>query len=263
MKLEISNGAFQYEKGIDVIKNISFSLNDNEVLSILGPNGAGKSTLLICLAGFQRLSSGDVFLDGKNINKMTETEISKIIAYVPQNHNPTFDYTVKEFVLLGRAPHIGLMASPGKEDIEIALQAIRDVGIEHLVSKPYTQISGGERQLVLIARALCQQPKILLMDEPTSHLDYGNQVIMMKRIEHLRDMGYAIVMTSHFPDQVLMCSDKVAVVNNHTIVTFGTPSEVMTEENLSATYRIPISLINCDLQKRKVCIPDFDNLILE
>ena len=231
-------------------------------MSILGPNGAGKSTLLACVAGLFPLKQGNVFLSGISLSEMKPSNIAKIIGFVPQTHTPAFDFTVEEFVLLGRSPHIGMIGAPSPGDREIALEALHEMGIENLRDRYYTRVSGGERQLVMIARALAQQPRILLLDEPTAHLDYGNQLIMVKRVEKLVGHGYSIIMTTHFPDQVFMCSDKVAVIKDHTLLEYGPPLNVLTEERLSSVYGVDISLLRTDLQKRPLCVPDYDSLEL-
>ena len=258
--LDIRDASYRYPNGSDVFERVSFTVERGQIVSILGPNGAGKSTLLMCVAGLFALHKGEILLKGKPIQHMKMEDVAKLVGFVPQNHYPTFDYTVEEFVLLGRSPHIGMLSSPGEKDCEIAAAAIAEMGLEQFRNRIYTQLSGGERQLVLIARALCQQPEILLLDEPTAHLDYGNQIRMLKLVERLRNAGYTILMTTHFPDHVFMCCDKVVIVKDKGLFACGRPEEVMTEQMLRDTYGVPVYLRSSDVQKREICIPDYDGL---
>ena len=258
--LDIRDAAYRYPSGSDVFEHVSFTVDRGEIVSILGPNGAGKSTLLTCVAGLFDLHKGEILLKGTPMHAMKMEDVAKLVGFVPQNHYPTFDYTVEEFVLLGRSPHIGMLSSPGEKDREIAAASIAEMGLQHFRGRIYTQLSGGERQLVLIARALCQQPQILLLDEPTAHLDYGNQIRMLKLVERLRDSGYTILMTTHFPDHVFMCCDKVVIIKDKGLFACGRPEEVMTEKTLLETYGVPVFLRGSDVQKREICIPDYDGL---
>ncbi len=258
--IQVRDAAFFYEKGRMVFSDVSLTVQKSELVSILGPNGAGKSTLLACLAGLQPLSAGQIAICGKAVESYPREDLARIVGFVPQTHAAVFDYTVLEFVTLGRSPHINMFASPTREDTEMAEQAIETMHIGHLRDKLYTRISGGERQLVLIARAIAQNPQILLLDEPTAHLDYGNQIKMVKRMEGLRNAGYTIITTTHFPDHVFMCCDQVAVIHENRLAGFGPPGTVLTEEMLEKIYGVSISLCSTPLQKRSLCVPDYDGL---
>ncbi|MBR1610972.1 MAG: ABC transporter ATP-binding protein, partial [Methanobrevibacter sp.] len=167
---EVRNISFSYDDE-EIFSGISFSIDKGDVLCILGPNGTGKTTLIKCLNGLHDISSGEILINGKNIKKLSFREISTHIGYIPQSHVPSFPFKVIDVVVMGRAPYLNLTDSPKKEDMDIAVNALKTLGIEHLRNKEYTNLSGGERQLVFLARILCQQPDILILDEPTSHLD--------------------------------------------------------------------------------------------
>lgn len=258
---EVKNIAFSYD-GEEIFSNISFSIDKGDVLCILGPNGTGKTTLIKCLNGLHEIDSGEILINGKNIKKLSFKEISKHIGYIPQSHVPSFPFKVLDVVLMGRAPYLNLTGSPKKEDVDIALKSLRTLGIEYLKDKEYTNLSGGERQLVFLARILCQQPDILILDEPTSHLDFGNQIKLLEIIDNLSKSGLSIIMSSHFPDHAFLSSNKVAIMKNKRFIDFGTPDDVVTESNLKKAYSIDVKLIELD-DKRKVCVPLKTNLELD
>jgi iron complex transport system ATP-binding protein len=258
---EVKNIAFSYD-GEEIFSNISFSIGKGDVLCILGPNGTGKTILIKCLNGLHEIDSGEILINGKNIKKLSFKEISKHIGYIPQSHVPSFPFKVLDVVLMGRAPYLNLTDSPKKEDVDIALKSLRTLGIEYLKDKEYTNLSGGERQLVFLARILCQQPDILILDEPTSHLDFGNQIKLLEIIDNLSKSGLSIIMSSHFPDHAFLSSNKVAIMKNKRFIDFGTPDDVVTESNLKKAYSIDVKLIELD-DKRKVCVPLKTNLELD
>jgi len=257
MKLEIKNAGYHYDPaGFNGFGDISFTIEDGEVMSILGPNGCGKTTLLKCLNNLIKLQNGTIFIDDRDITHLPRPEIARAIGYVPQMHQPAFPFSVLDAVLVGRAPHLGMMDSPKAKDIQIAEESLETMGIAYLRDKPYTQISGGERQLVIFARVLAQQPSLLLLDEPTSHLDFGNQVRLLKIVQKLSSTGLPIIMTSHFPDHAFLVSSKVALMQKGRVLEIGTPDEVITDENLEKVYNIKVRVINVDSGiNRKICVP--------
>lgn len=233
MIYEVENVNFKYESDKRLIlDNVSLSLNEGEVMSILGPNGAGKTTLLNCLAALSVPDSGTIRLCGRNIGDMKVKEIASLVSYVPQNHIPAFSYTVMNFVLMGRAPKIGMFERPKDRDIEITMKILEEMGLSDLADKPYTEISGGERQKVTIARALVQEPKAILFDEPTAHLDYGNQIKILRLIKHLSEKGYAVIITTHNPDHAIMLGGTVSVLSRDGNLQSGPVSEIITESKL-------------------------------
>lgn len=258
---EVKNISFSYDDE-EIFSDISFSIEKGDVLCILGPNGTGKTTLIKCLNGLHEISSGEILINGKNIKKLSFKEISTHIGYIPQSHVPSFPFKVIDVVVMGRAPYLNLTDSPKKEDMDIAVNALKTLGIEHLLDKEYTNLSGGERQLVFLARILCQQPDILILDEPTSHLDFGNQIKLLEIIDNLAKSGLSIIMSSHFPDHAFLSSNKVAIMKNKKFIDFGTPNDVVTEKNLRNAYSIDVKLIELD-DKRKVCVPLKTNLELD
>jgi iron complex transport system ATP-binding protein len=255
MLLDVRCASFRYGDGRYFFKDVSFSLEPGRILSIIGPNGAGKSTLLNCVSGILKLDEGNIFLKGENQRTMKSRDIAKIIGYVPQSHTPVYGYTVRDFVVMGRAPYIGIFASPGKREYEIAEGAMVTMGISHLADRPYTEISGGERQQVSIARVIAQQPKIIMMDEPTSSLDYGNQMLVVKMIRRLAAEGYTVIMTTHTPDHAIMLDDTVALLDRDGKMHIGNTNEIMREDILKKVYRTDLKLVYVEQAGRMVCIP--------
>lgn len=241
-----------------IVKDISVKVQSGEVLTLLGPNGVGKTTFFKTILGFLKLHGGEIKLDGQNIQHWKKSKLAKVIGYVPQAHIPPFPFTVLDVVVMGRTAHLGIFASPSKKDIRIAEESLEALDVAYLKDKTYTEISGGERQMVLVARALTQEPEILVMDEPTSNLDFGNQVKVLKQINKLSKKGLGIIMTSHFPDHAFLCSTKVALLEKNNIFTVGSVDEVITEDKLRAAYGVNvkiISSINNEDILIKSCVP--------
>jgi iron complex transport system ATP-binding protein len=244
MVLEVRGLRFAYRKNL-VLDGVNLSLNAGEILVLLGPNGCGKSTLLKCINRVLKPLGGVVLLEDKEILKMEEKEVSKHFGYVPQDHKPPFPYKVIDFVLLGRTPYLGMFSSPNKKDYEIAMDALRIVGIESFADRPYTELSGGERQLVLIARALASEAKILLLDEPTAHLDFKNTHRVLETIRRLvKERGLSAIITLHDPNLAQKYGDRIAVIHNRRIEKFGYPEEVINEELIRKVYGIEVELLS-------------------
>jgi iron complex transport system ATP-binding protein len=256
MIYEARNIVFSYPNSErTVLNNVSLTLEEGEILTILGPNGAGKSTLLNCLAGLLNPDSGEIFLTGKKLSSMDYKEIARIASYVQQTHNPVFPYTVLHFVTMGRAPGIGLFQKPGKKDEKAAWNALELLGISHLAHKSYMEISGGERQQATIARSIVLKPKVILFDEPTAHLDYGNQLKVLRIIKSLANRGFAVVMTTHNPDHPLLLGGSVAVLDKKGYLEKGPYEKIVTEERLNKLYRAKIRLMPVPDSARLTCIP--------
>lgn len=254
--LRVENAEFYYDATHEGgFKEVSFSLKPGQVLSILGPNGCGKTTLLKCLTGIFKLQKGRVWLDDVDIVRLERSAIARKTGYVPQVHQPAFPFSVLDAVLVGRAPHLGFLESPGDKDVAIAETAIEALGITHLKHRSYTELSGGERQLVVFARVMAQQPSLILLDEPTSHLDFGNQIRVLRLIEELASTGLPIIMTSHFPDHAFLISSKVAIMRKGEFLAFGPPDEVITEANLEAIYGIKVKVVDVGSAGYRVCVP--------
>ena len=192
-----------------------------------------------------------------NIASWSSRMLAQKIGYVPQNHTPPFAYPVLDVVTMGRLSRISPVASPSAHDVDVAMASLERLGVAHLADKLYTQISGGERQMVLIARALAQEPEMLVMDEPTASLDYGNQVKVLRQISRLAREGMSIIMTTHFPDHAFLCASKVGLITRDW-VRFGDPDDVVTEQSLGETYGVDVRIVKehtCDCGTLKGCIP--------
>lgn len=245
MIVKVTDAGFSYNGTRKVFEGIEFAVEESEILSILGPNGCGKTTLLRCINGLLKLEKGEVRIEGESVRSLKRNDVSKKVGYVPQTHELTFPYTVLEMVLMGRAPHLGLFSSPSRKDIRIAEEAIETLGISHLMDRPYPNISGGEAQLVLIARALAAQPKVLLLDEPTSHLDFKNQMVILDMLDKLaKEKNIATVMTTHFPNHALSISDKVLLMGNGKDALVGDTEDVLTECNLREVFEMDVRIIS-------------------
>ncbi|MDD4281385.1 MAG: ABC transporter ATP-binding protein [Candidatus Methanofastidiosa archaeon] len=256
--MSVSGLTFGYGES-PVFADLSFSVEKGSILCILGPNGTGKSTLIKCLAGLLAPQGGAVEVDGTPLFSLRAHERARRIGYVPQAHSSTFPYTVLDMVSLGRAPHLGLFAAPSAADYGIARASLEAVGILHLGGRPSTEISGGELQLALIARVLTQQPNILLLDEPTAHLDFGNQMRILSVVRRLSRDGMTVVMSSHFPDHAFVASDTVAIMRDRSFKAMGAPEEVITDESMKETYGIGVRVTDVPgIVRRKVCVPLMD-----
>lgn len=240
--LEVKDLSGGYGKK-DIIQDISFSLHSGDVLGILGPNGCGKTTLFKLLLGFLPRSKGEIYIRGISTRKLTGKQLAHELAYIPQAHSPAFNYKVIDMVLLGRTAHIPFLATPGQEDYSLAASALCMLNIKNLAEKEYTKISGGERQLVLIARAICQQAKILIMDEPSANLDYANQQLVLHTVKSLARKGYTIIFSTHSPDQPFRLANKVLLVKNGKNQGFGPPEKVLTSKILKEIYGINIEIV--------------------
>lgn len=252
--LELNDLAFGY--GARTIgSGVTLTLQPGEVLALLGPNGAGKTTLFKTILGLLALQQGQVLFDGVPLDTLTRTERAKRIAYVPQAHAALFPFSVHDVVLMGRAAQVPPSSAPGKQDRKVTMAALERLGMAHLSDRPYTEISGGERQMVLIARALAQQPKVLVMDEPTASLDYGNQMRVLSHVRQLAKEGMAIVLSTHNPDHVFMVADRVALLHDGALVASGHPADVLTPQKIRQLYDIDVVMGTLPGGVSQVCSP--------
>ncbi|MGD9867555.1 MAG: ABC transporter ATP-binding protein [Hyphomicrobiales bacterium] len=242
--------------GHAVGRDIDIDVREGEVLCLLGPNGGGKTTLFKTMLGLLTAQQGTVRIGGAPIASLPRGEIARRIAYVPQAHTAHFPYRVIDMVLMGRTAHLGPFATPGPRDRERARAALATLGIGHLAESEYTRISGGQRQLALIARALAQDAPTLVMDEPTASLDFGNQVLVLSQIRQLRQTGLSIVLSTHDPDHAFACADRVAILARGGIVALGKPDKVVTPARLKDIYGVTVSIGRLK-GGQTVCAPSF------
>lgn len=234
--LEIYNLSYTYKTGIKVLDNISCTLGSGELVSILGSNGAGKSTFFKCILGLLPGYEGLILLKKKNTTDICARELAGEVAYIPQAHYPTFNYSVLDMVLMGTAGRLSNLENPGNKEERAAEMALDRMGILHLRDRGYGQISGGEQQLVLMARALIQNAQIWILDEPTASLDYGNQIRVMKTLQELSVAGYLLIQSIHNPYQALEYSDRIIAIKDGTIIADGKPEQVMSSNLIKTLY---------------------------
>jgi iron complex transport system ATP-binding protein len=271
--LSFHSVTFGYTRARPILQDVTFDLRPGRIAAILGPNGAGKTTLLSLTLGWLSAWTGEIRLNGTPLRALSPRERGQRMALVPQAEHTPFDYTVLEYVLMGRTPHLPPLDMPSAQDTEIALNALAQVGIESLAQRPVPQLSGGERQLMLLARALTQLTNyqspitnlptshssslssslptshLLLLDEPTSHLDLRNKARLIEILRRLRDSGVTILMTNHEPDVVLALADDVLLMEPGASPQFGPVDETLTAEALSRVYEHPIRLVQVNGHK--------------
>ena len=239
MNLTVEHGAFSYKKGgREILHDVNFSLGSGEILAILGPNGAGKTTLLRCVMGFLKWTGGRSLLDGEDIAAMPPRALWRKLAYVPQARGRASGALVENMVLLGRSNRIGALSQPGAKDYAAVDAVLERLSIAHLRGKRCDEISGGELQMALIARALVADPVCVIFDEPESNLDFRNQLIVLETMERLRDEGVACLFNTHYPDHALRCADKALLLSKTGAPVYGGAFQVITEEAIGAAFGV-------------------------
>ena len=254
MSIEVSNLSFSYGER-SVLDNINFTAYDNQLLSVLGPNGVGKSTLFRCILGLLHGYKGQIRLNGIDIKSLSIKEIAKLIAYIPQSHYPSFNFSVFDMVLMGTTVQLSYFSSPGLQQRMLVESALDRLGIIHLKHRGYTQISGGERQLVLMARALVQKAKILILDEPTANLDFGNQILVLTQMKSLAREGYTVIQSTHNPEQTFLFSDAVMAMKGGRVLACGTPGKIFTKDLIQNLYGVEVEMQSLYEDRARVCIP--------
>ncbi|HUL91366.1 MAG TPA: ABC transporter ATP-binding protein [Burkholderiales bacterium] len=256
MKLEARDLAYGY-RGHVVGQGANLTLSAGEIVCILGPNGGGKTTLFRTLLGLIAPLGGEVLLEGSSLHRRPRSAIARMLGYVPQAHTGYFPFTVQDVVLMGRTAHLSPFATPLRSDREQAMAAIERVGLATLADSEYTRISGGERQLALIARALAQATPLLVMDEPTASLDFGNQVRVLETVVGLAKEGKGILLSTHDPDQVFLCADRVALVHRGRVTDIGPPQSGLDAGLLRDLYGVEVQVSELDIggKTRRVCVP--------
>lgn len=241
--LEITDLTFSYPSK-DVFQSLSLSMNKGDVICLMGPNGCGKTTLIDNVMSIHTPANGQIQLLGKSLEEYSRKNLARYIAYVPQLHQVVFPYTVEQVVLMGRTAHVGQFGSPGNNDLERCFEAMKLVGVSHMAQKPYSQLSGGEVKLVLLARALCQQTPLIVMDEPTANLDFKNEMIFLETVVHLNQKDdLSILMATHSPEHAFYFQSKglrvhAVMMHEGRIFAQGKPEEVITEENIRQVYGV-------------------------
>lgn len=253
MSVVIQNLYFSYGKD-PVLQDVSFHAKYGEFWSVLGPNGAGKSTLFRCVLGLLQPASGNIYIDNNPISSLSAAQLAQKIAYIPQSHNPVFNFSVLDMVLMGTTAQLGSFESPKQKHVQQAEDALKQLGIFHLRDRGYGNISGGERQLALIARAMAQQAKILIMDEPSANLDFGNRLRVMQTVRTLTHEGYTVIQSTHDPDQAYRYSDQILALHDGGVLACGTPAETITESTISKLYNTPVEVCSIRDDKIRICV---------
>jgi iron complex transport system ATP-binding protein len=247
--IKIQDACFSFGKAL-IFKQVNLTVAKGEVFCLLGPNGCGKTTLIDCILGIHTLDSGGIFLDGSSSCRLSPKDTARVIAYVPQKHEGHFSFSVLDLLLMGRTPYTPCYSSPGRSDIERAKNLLETFGLSYLMHRDYTRLSGGEIQLVMIMRALIQDTPVIIMDEPTAHLDFRHELIVLETIVRLvRERHLTLVMATHFPNHAFFFENagipvKVGFMNHQMVYPAENPTRALTEENLARFYHIETSVIN-------------------
>ncbi|WP_430601913.1 iron complex transport system ATP-binding protein [Enterococcus sp. DIV0724b] len=251
--LEVIDLEFAYRKQ-NILKNISFKLEYGQSVCLLGKNGVGKSTLFKCLLGVLNPNIGSIKINGRLITECKRNELAQLISYIPQKQRGVFHFTVFEMVLMGTTARLKNYQQPGQAENELAESALTILNISHLKNRTYSEISGGEQQLVIIARSVAQQSKIIIMDEPCANLDYGNQIMVLEMIQKLAEQGYLIIQSTHDPNHALQYADYVLVLHEGQLMQ-GTPKNILTSRQLEAMYHVPITVHELTAYEQRICLP--------
>jgi len=255
--IEIRGAGLGYN-GRAILHGIDLEIVAGDIVCLLGQNGAGKTTLFRTMLGFIRPVYGSVMLAGREVSSLSARQIARMVSYVPQSYVMPFPYKVSDVVLFGRSVHLGLFASPGSRDRKIAAECLDLLGMGHLFSRPFNELSGGERQMVIIARSLAQEARFMILDEPASNLDYGNQVRVIRKIRELAGRSIGILMATHHPDHAFMAASRVAVLSGGTLSHNGSPEAMLTPETLRHVYGVEVDVFDTPPNghaSRRVCAP--------
>ena len=254
MSIEVKDLSFAYGEH-EVLHGVSFKAKAGEFLSILGPNGVGKSTLFRCVLGLLRDYKGSITVEGRDAKSLSIRETAKLIAYIPQSSHPAFNYSVRDIVLMGTTSGLGTFSTPKKEDLRRVDEALEKIGIPHLADRCFHRISGGERQLALIARALVQRAPVLMLDEPTASLAFGNQLLVLNCARELACEGYTVIQTTHNPEQSFMFSDRILALRDGRVLTEGRPRDVLTSDMMRRLYGVEVEVSSLFDDRARVCTP--------
>lgn len=263
MRLELNNVSCGYDKEKPILTGVTMNLEDGDICCILGPNGVGKTTLFKTVLGMLPILRGTMSIDGEDITGWSAKKKAQTLAYVAQAHIPTFPYKAEDIVMMGRIGQVSRFAQPTRHDFEVVERAMDDMGLDYLHGKVYTEISGGERQLLMIAKALAQEPDILILDEPTANLDFGNMARVLAKMKALAKTGLCILFTSHLPDQAFLCEAKTALLLRNEPLVFGSCEQVITTRNLNRAYHAPVQIaeiIGADGHPLRLCAPKLEEM---
>jgi iron complex transport system ATP-binding protein len=249
--LAISDLHFSHP-GHDVLQGVKIEILPGTITALLGPNGAGKTTLLHVVLGLLQPQAGQIWIAGRPLAEYSRAEMGRLVGLVPQTEHIPFAFTVHDYVLLGRAPYLHPLEVPRASDRVAAQAALTTVGAEHLADRPINALSGGEQQLAMLARVLVQRPQLLLLDEPTSHLDLGNRAHTLELLRALQNEGMTVVFSTHDPQAAASAADEVVLLRAGVVLATGPVSEVLTAERLTATYGVPVQVV--ELQGRKIIV---------
>ena len=253
MILEVENGCFGYPKQEEILTDINIKLEEGHILSVLGPNGIGKTTLLKCMIGLMPWSRGRSLLTGKDIRTLKSKEIWNMISYIPQTHGFSFSYTGLEMVMLGRSSHLGLFSQPGHREIEMAEAMMEKVGITRLADKDCNRMSGGELHMVLIARALINEPKLIILDEPETGLDFHNQILVLNMVEKLaHEENIGAIMNTHYPTNAMSIADEALMMNRKGDRFYGPTGDILNESNISKSFDVNVVVDEIMYQNRTI-----------
>ncbi|MBR2836659.1 MAG: ABC transporter ATP-binding protein [Coriobacteriales bacterium] len=254
MSIVVKDLSFAYGNH-EILHNISFEIPDRTLVNVLGHNGVGKSTLFKCILGLESGYTGTIIINGHDARSLGIRERAREIAYIPQTHSSVYDYDVIDVVMMSTGADLGVLGQPKHTHVERAYDALNKVGVATLARRPYTKISGGEQQLVLIARAIAQNARTIIMDEPTSSLDFGNTVRVLTCVRELARQGLSIVQSTHQPDHAFLYSDKTLVIDDGRVWAFGDPKDVITSEMVKAIYCVDVEVNSLYGDTVRVCVP--------
>ncbi|OUO31758.1 ABC transporter ATP-binding protein [Olsenella sp. An293] len=254
MSFEISGLSFSYGDHA-VLEGVDLTVADGELACVLGPNGVGKTTLFRCILGLERPRAGAILVNGRPLDELSVAERAREMAFVPQSHAQVFDYEVLDVVLMSAASRLGPLRAPATADRVRAEEALERVGVVHLAHRSFMQVSGGERQLVLIARAIAQDARSIVMDEPTSALDFGNTARVMAVVRRLASEGLSVIASTHAPDLAYLYADTVLALDGGHVRACGVPADVITGPLLSELYGLPVEVSSLYDDKARACVP--------
>ncbi len=254
MSISVKNLDFAYGNH-EVLHDLTFDIPDGTLVNVLGPNGVGKSTLFRCILGLNNNYKGTIEVNGKDVKRLSIRERAKEVSYIPQTHASVYDYEVLDVVLMATGADLKMLSNPGCSQRRRAYEALERVGIEDFAHRMYTHLSGGEQQLVLVARALAQNANTIVMDEPTSALDYGNTMRVLSCVRQLAREGLSIVQSTHNPDHAFLYSDKTLVIKEGRVDAYGSPYDVITSGLISDLYSIDVEVNSLYGDQVRVCVP--------